>query len=151
MPRIGLVASLGIAMLCACAPPEPDATPEGPVGVGQSETSPLLASVKASTFGADSVVFSLQVTNTAAGPLELSFSSGQSFDFVVMRGAEEVWRWSSDRMFTQALRSDTLAPGETRSYSATWAPVPRASGEYTVHGRLTARNVRAEQSTQFRL
>jgi hypothetical protein len=113
--------------------------------------SPVLASVKAATFGADSAVFSLQVTNTASGPLPLSFSSGQEFDFIVLRGGQEVWRWSGEQMFTQAFRSETLAPGETRTYTATWAPLPGTSGEYTVRGRLTARNVQAEQTTQFRL
>jgi hypothetical protein len=144
------LASVGIAMLWGCAPPEPAANPEGPA-TGAAQASPLLASVKATTFAADSAVFSLQVTNTAAAPLELSFSSGQSFDFVVLRGTQEVWRWSGDQMFTQAMRSETLGPGETRTYTATWAPTPRTSGEYTVRGRLTARNVRAEQATQFRL
>ena len=139
---IGLTA---VALLIGCAPFDPGAD------AAAADASPLLASVKASTFGADSAVFSLQVTNTAAAPLELRFSSGQTFDFIVSRGAQEVWRWSSEQMFTQALRSETLAPGETRTYTATWVPVPRVSGEYTVRARLTAQNVQTEQTTSFRL
>jgi hypothetical protein len=142
MSAYRLVALAALTLLTACAAREPAAAPEG---------SPLLASVKAATFGADSAVFSLQVTNTAAAPLPLDFRSGQEFDFVVLRGTQEVWRWSGDRMFTQALRTDTLAPGETRTYSATWAPVTGSTGEYTVRAVLAARNVQVEQTTSFRL
>jgi hypothetical protein len=142
MPVFRLLALAGLASLLGCAPQDPPSAPQG---------SPLLASVKATTVGADSAVFTLQVTNTAAAPLALTFGSGQTFDFIVMRGAQEVWRWSGDRMFTQSLRSETIGPGETRTYTATWTPLPRASGDYTVRGILTALNVQAEQTTQFRL
>ena len=152
-----LVGLAGIAVLVACVPQQPAAQPEG---------SPVLSSIKATTFGSDSVAFTLQVTNTASArlvvlsvpvgrvasaPLVLEFGSGQEFDFVVSRGAQEVWRWSADRMFTQALRTDTLAPDETRTYSATWTPPPGSAGEYTIRGSLAARNVRVEQTMQFRL
>ncbi|MBW3629490.1 MAG: hypothetical protein KY464_09350 [Gemmatimonadetes bacterium] len=139
---LGLTAA---ALLVGCAQLDPGAAAES------SDPPPLLASVKASTLGTDSALFSLQITNTAATPLELRFNSGQSFDFVVTRGAQEIWRWSSEQMFTQALRSETLAPGETRTYTATWAPVPRVSGEFTVRARLTAQNAQTEQTTSFRL
>ena len=142
MSAYRMAALAALALSIGCAPREPAAAPEG---------SPLLASVKAATFGTDSAVFSLQVTNTAAGPVALDFRSGQEFDFVVLRGTQEVWRWSGDRMFTQALRSDTLAPGETRTYSASWAPLRGSAGEYTVRGVLAARNVQVEQATRFRL
>lgn len=100
---------------------------------------------------ADSVRFVLQVTNAGTQPVPLEFSSGQSFDFVVMQGARELWRWSADRMFTQAMRSETLAPSETRTFTATWAPPAGVHGELTASGFLTARGQRAEQQTRFRL
>lgn len=142
MSAFRLVALAALALWTGCAPREPPAALEG---------APLLASVKATTFGSDSAVFALQVTNTAAEALPLEFRSGQEFDFVVLRGTEEVWRWSGERMFTQALRTDTLAPGETRTYGATWSPLPGSSGEYTVRALLAARNAPVEQTTRFRL
>jgi hypothetical protein len=138
-----LLALGALALLAGCTQPDPPASPGG--------TSPLLASVQASTFGSDSAVFSLQVTNTSSAALTLNFNSGQEFDFVVMRGTQEVWRWAGDRMFTQALRSETLAPGETETYTATWAPLPGSGGEYTVRATLMARNAPVEQTTRFRL
>ena len=137
------LAIAALALLAGCAQPEPGQT--------TGEGSPLLASVRATTFGSDSAVFSLQVTNVSTAPLALSFRSGQQFDFVVLRGAQEVWRWSAEQMFTQALNTETLAPGETETYTATWAPLPGSGGEYTVRALLTARNAPVEQTTRFRL
>ena len=138
-----LLALTALVLLSGCAQPEPSAAPAG--------GSPLLASVRATTFGSDSAVFSLQVTNTRTTPLTLNFNSGQQFDFVVLRGTQEVWRYSGEMMFTQALQSETLAPGETETYTATWSPLPGSAGEYTVRALLTARNAPVEQTTRFRL
>ena len=138
-----LLALGALALLAGCTQPDPPASPGG--------ASPLLSSVQASTFGSDSAVFALQVTNTASAPLTLEFGSGQSYDFVVLRGTQEVWRWSADRMFTQALRSETLPGGATNTYTATWAPLPGSGGEYTVRATLMARNAPVEQTTRFRL
>lgn len=110
----------------------------------------LLPSLQANTFG-DSVQFVLQVTNTTPTPTELEFSSAQQFDFVVERNGSEVWRWSADQMFTQALQKRVLAPGETLTYSATWRPAPGLQGEFTAHGVLTAATHPLEQKARFRI
>lgn len=134
-----------LLMLAACAARESD---EG--GNGDRDGRPLLASLQTTTFG-DSVQFMLQVTNTGTAPVELNFSSGQSFDFVVRDGEREVWRWSADQMFTQALRTESLAPGETRTFQAMWRPGQALRGEFTAVGMLTASDHPVEQSTRFRL
>lgn len=95
--------------------------------------------------------FTLTVTNEGPDPVELSFRSGQRFDFVVEEkpaesregsgeGEKKVrWRYSDGRMFTQALESETLEPGESQSYEAVWSDPP--AGEYEVRGTSTAENV----------
>ena len=111
----------------------------------------LLPSVQVTTAN-DSVEMVLQVTNTTESPVELTFTSGQSYDFVVYDGAgTEVWRWSSEQMFTQALREERVAPGETLTYSAIWAPAPGTAGEFEVVGILTARDREVSQRTEFRI
>jgi hypothetical protein len=139
--KLLLGVSVPLLALLACAPREPAAAPSD---------SPLLPSVQA-TAGGGTVQFVLQVTNVSEGPVELHFPSGQSFDFVVRQGGREVWRWSGDRMFTQALRFETLAVGETRTYEASWTPPSGAEAEYVVTGVLTATDRRVEQSARFRL
>ncbi len=80
------------------------------------------------------VRFTYAVTNDGETPVELSFRSGQSFDVWVERDGDERWRYSDGRMFTQALRSETLEPGETTRYSTTWEDP--ASGEYEARAVL---------------
>jgi hypothetical protein len=64
---------------------------------------------------ADKLHFTLSVRNNTSKMLELRFPDGQTHDFVVKDFAgKEVWRWSQGRMFTSAMRSETLrGKGET--------------------------------------
>lgn len=110
----------------------------------------LVLSVQAETAG-DTVRFTLQVTNAGTAPVELTFPTGQTFDFVVRDGDREVWRWSQGRMFTQMLQTVTLAAGETQTYTATWAPPAGLSGNLQVFGTLTALDHRVQQGAHFRL
>lgn len=142
MQRRQLLRSLPLLLATACAPPGAPAPDDAAGG--------LIASVQANAAG-DSVTFLLQVTNTSRTPAELTFPSSQEFDFSVERGGRNVWTWSGDRMFAQALRNVTLRAGETRTYEATWRPGPGASGEHVVTGVLTAVEPEIRQSTRFRL
>jgi hypothetical protein len=142
-PLLALAVALSTA--CAAAGTAPAAGTTSAAGA-----DPLVASLQVATF-ADSVNFALQVTNAGSAPVELEFTSGQTHDFVVSRAGAELWRWSADRMFTQALRSETLAPGETRAFEGTWRVPAGTRGELVARGFLTARGRRAEQQAAFRL
>lgn len=139
---------LVLAAVAACTSQHLNA--ERPAVSEQARAGALVSSLQVEP-SADGVRFLLQVTNGGTQPMALQFSSGQSFDFVVTQDGRELWRWSADRMFTQALRSETLAPGETRTFSATWNPPAGVHGELVASGFLTARGQRAEQQTRFRL
>lgn len=111
----------------------------------------LLPSVQVTTAN-DSVEFVLQVTNTTDAPVALTFPSGQTYDFVVYDGSgREVWWWSAEQMFTQAVREETVAPGETRTYSEVWVPAPGTTGTFEVEGVLTVSNREVRQRTSFRV
>lgn len=144
MRKLLLHAALAILLAgtSACAPR--GTVSQTPAG------GPLVSSLQVEP-SADSVRLVLQVTNAQDAPVELEFRSGQSFDFVVLQGERELWRWSADRMFTQALRSETLAPGETRTYTASWAPPAGLRAELVARGFLTAAGHRAEQQSHFRI
>lgn len=95
----------------------------------------------------DGVRFAFTVTNTAGEPRELHFRSGQTADVVVLEGDREVWRWSDGRLFTQALRTETLAAGEAMTHEATWdAP---AAGEYDAVATLEADDADVEARASF--
>lgn len=136
----GLLLALVLMAGCSTNAPAPE----------QRSEEPLLTSLQV-TMAAGQVSFTLQVTNVSSEPVELNFNSGQSADFVVTRGGERIWRWSDDQMFTQALRQEVLAPGDSRSYQAEWQPAAGLAGEFTARGMLTAREHRPEQAAQFSL
>jgi len=100
----------------------------------------LEATLDASVDG--TVAFTFSVTNTGDAPVDLQFRSGQVADVAVFDDGEEVWRWSDGRMFTQALQSKTLDPGESMRQQFSWEePQP---GTYTATGTLaTDRDVEA--------
>ena len=147
--RLALAA---LALLAACVRPGPlaPATAAGSeAGGGAAEPLVTTLSVQPS---ADSVRFLLQVTNATQAPLTLHFRSGQSYDFAVSDGGRPVWTWSQEMMFTQALRSVTLAPGETRAYAETWRPAASLRGrQLSVTARLASSSHPVERTQAFRL
>ena len=127
-------------LFVGCAPRAPAADPD----------PALLASIQAMV-ASDSVHFLMQVTNTGVRPIPIEFSSAQMFELIVHQDDMVLWNSSAGQAFAQALRSDTIAAGETRSFQVSWAPPATARGELSVTGVL--RNVQApvQQSTRFSL
>lgn len=147
MPAILLIA---VALALAACTPVPSAEGPAPLPGAGDAASPLIASLSVQP-GADSVRLTLQVTNAGTTPVTLSFSSGQSYDFAVRSGGTTLWTWSADRGFIQALRSETLAAGETRTWSEGWTPPRGTSGTLTAVARLTSTSHPVERATEFRL
>lgn len=145
MPTVArFLALLPLAALAACAAaagvaPSPD-----------ERGGPLVSSLQVQTYP-DSVRFVLQVTNATRAPIPITFPTGQSAEFTVSRDGRELWRWSADRGFTQAVRQETLAPGETRTYEATWNPPAGITGQLVARAVLTSSDQRVEQASYFAL
>lgn len=78
----------------------------------------------------------LRLTNLSGTRTELTFPTSQQYDFWVMQGTDEVWRWSDDQAFTQALEKRTIDPQQAITLSEVW--VPERSGGYVVHGEVKA-------------
>lgn len=148
---IGLaLAGVGVMVqTSACAPKD-----GGMEGTNASDTArtgdPLVATLEVEE-GGSGVRLLLHVTNSGTAPVQLEFRSGQRFDFAVTRpDGREVWRWSADRMFTQALGSEELGPGESLRYDATWDPRGE-TGEFVATGEVSASGRTIRQSTRFEL
>lgn len=141
----------GLLVLVACSPQPAADDPAVPGEAGPVSAEPaaaLVATLEADQFR-DSVSFTYRVTNVSEQPVELNFSSGQSFDVVVESGGTEIWRWSDDRLFTQAIRQVAIAAGETLSFDATWMPASPVSGSVQASAMLTSREHNAEQRLQL--
>jgi hypothetical protein len=144
-----LVLSLVVGLVGACAQPAPVERAERVV-IEAPMNEELAASLHAEVLG-DTVHMALRATNATGEVVDLTFPSGQSFDFVVLQDGREVWRWSEDRMFTQAIRHERMEPGETRIHEAEWVAPAEISGEVLVRGFLTAQEHRLEQQIRVRL
>jgi hypothetical protein len=97
-----------------------------------------------------SVRLALHVINTGKKRVELTFPSGQTYDFVILDSLDrEVWRWGKGRMFTQALRNKLLAGGETFDVEETFRSSSLAPGRYTAKGTLTSQNYPLVQRAEF--
>lgn len=97
------------------------------------------------TVGENEVTFEFSVANTGDSPVDVRFNSGQTADvFVYEAGTEPadpedgdpVWQWSGDRFFTQALRDETIAPGESITEELVWDDPE--SGSFVAIGTLAA-------------
>jgi uncharacterized repeat protein (TIGR01451 family) len=95
----------------------------------------------------DDVQFTFTVTNDGDDPVDLSFSDALEADFAVLDDGTERWRFSEGRMFAQMLGSETLDPGGTTTYEATWDDPE--SGEYTAVASLEARQHDCESRVEF--
>jgi len=98
---------------------------------------------------ADKLRFTLSVRNNTSKMLELRFPDGQTHDFVVKDFAGKVvWRWSEGRMFTSAMRSETLkGKGETQ-FEETW-DTNGQHGSFTAVAVLRSNNFPIESTVQF--
>jgi hypothetical protein len=144
------LAAIAMAFFAACHPAVVQA-PAPHVGDAAGPAGPLITTLQTDA-APDSVRFTLQVTNGSQVPVTLNFSSGQSYDFTVRDGGATVWTWSADRAFMQALRSETLAPGQTLGWSETWHPAASLRGHtLTATARLTSTSHPVERTQTFRL
>ncbi|HEU0302609.1 MAG TPA: BsuPI-related putative proteinase inhibitor [Longimicrobium sp.] len=148
-PRRRILLLLLLAALPACTrplPPPPDGMPPPP----QPPPPALVTSLHVET-AADTVVLALRVTNPHQAPVQVAFLSGQTYDFAVLGGGREIWRWSADRGFTQAVQTLTLEPGGTWSFGERWVRPPGIRGELTAVGRLTSSTHAVERTAVFRV
>lgn len=97
---------------------------------------------------ADEVRFALAVVNDSRQRLELNFPNGQTREFVVLDSAgRERWRWSTGRLFTQAMQNKLLAAGDTVLYAERW--VEAEPGRYTVVAVLRSGNFPLTRRADF--
>lgn len=82
------------------------------------------------------------IKNRTNSPITYNFSSGKKYDIWIMLGNTEVYRMSRGRMYTQALTSLAIAPGETKTFSVQWDQKDQngkqvGPGTYVVYAQLT--------------
>lgn len=86
----------------------------------------------------DTVIFDFELVSDHSEAKELKFGSGQQFEVVITNEeAEEVYRYSDDKFFTQALVFKTINPGESLKWHDEW-DMTNKDGEKLTSGKYKA-------------
>jgi hypothetical protein len=110
---------------------------------------PRLASRFQVKLDRDGVEFALDLTNETKKHIELTFPNGQTHEFVVVDSVgREIWRWSSSRMFTQAVQNKLLSSGESMRVAEHWDH-PTRHGKYTAIATLNSTNYPIQERADF--
>jgi hypothetical protein len=100
---------------------------------------------------ANTLHFALNVTNAGKKGVELTFPSGQEYDFAVQDSVgREVYRWGKGRMFTQSLQNKVIGGGETMRFEE-HAPASLPRGSYTAVATLRSSNYPVQERVAFEL
>jgi hypothetical protein len=96
----------------------------------------------------DTVTLDFRVANGGGSPVKLTYGTSQRYDFVVVDEAgAEVWRWSAERMFAQAVTEETLAAGAAVEYREVWVAPKR--GRYRAVASLVSLDHGIGLETEF--
>ena len=96
----------------------------------------------------DAVHFQLRVTNTTSKRVELTFASGQAYDFIIVDSiGREIWRWAEGRTFTQSVQNKLLGKGEGLTIKEKWTP--SKSGKYAAIAVLRSTNYPLQERIEF--
>lgn len=148
-----LVLALALGACGTDAPPPAQDTdtdvPEATPGAdAPDEGMELLLAVDQMTYapGSEMQIF-LQLSNRSDQARTLSFRTGQRYDLVILDAAGgEVWRWSDDRSFIQALAEETLEAGQEGPAWEETLSAPTTPGEYRLRATVPSEgtDLRAE-------
>ncbi len=137
-------ALLLIAAGCGSEEAEPV---NGSDGSGEKQVAPGgLAVLGEAKPGKESVHFTVTLTNNGDKEAEIEFTSGQKFEVTVADpDGNEIYRYSDGRMFTQALETITLKPGESKSWSDEWKTEQAPAGNYKAALSVTASKINGKE------
>jgi hypothetical protein len=98
----------------------------------------------------EQIKFNMSLKNQSERSVEFQFSTGQKFELVVYDSDhKERYRYSKDKMFTQAFQNLTLEPGETYDFTDEWKEVPEpGTYEVKVTFKGKAENLKQVQAVQ---
>jgi hypothetical protein len=151
---IWLLCAAAIALACVpraqTRPARADSVAAAPGEADLSLRDTLASSLDVNVSGGE-VRLVFHVTNRTDRKVEITFPSGQRYDFAVLdAGGRELWRWGADRMFTQAIQTRLLDPNETMTADERWNAGGR-TGRFTAVATLRSSNYPLEQRVEFTL
>lgn len=79
----------------------------------------------------------IELKNQTENAQVLEFTSGQQYDMWIKdESGKQVFHWAEGKMFTQAMKTETLQPGESKVFSVA---MPKLEpGTYTIRFKVTS-------------
>lgn len=106
---------------------------------GEGDTSMVSWDAKVRPY-ADHLEINLIVRNNTDHPIQLEFPTSKLYDFSIMDGNREVFRFSKGKYYLQAFQYVKLASGEEKNWTIDWDYQQEgkrvSSGKYTLIARL---------------
>jgi len=94
------------------------------------------------------VRFALHVINSTGKRVEITYPSGQAYDFVVQDSiGRDVWHWAEGHMFTQSVQNKLLSKGERIDIAEEWTPTK--PGKYVAIALLRSTNFPVQERAEF--
>ncbi|NEU29713.1 hypothetical protein GN156_02850 [bacterium LRH843] len=88
----------------------------------------------------------LTVTNEQDDESSLEFTSGQLYEMILTNDhGDEVYRYSSNRMFIMMLTQQLFSPGETKTFEEDIPLAELSAGNYKLHTELIVKGVDGEE------
>ena len=114
--------------------------PAPPIGVSPSASLPATLSARVDSL----VTLTLTVTNPASSPVQVTFTSGQRYDFTIVDASTgaALWRWSAARSFAQVLSTQSVPANGSLVFTEAWKPTAR--GNLIAIGSLVSASHRAD-------
>jgi hypothetical protein len=149
LPR--LITVLGIVAICMGATTDSCSINNGNNG-GSSDNPDFVTDLKLQDINdqitdsfaqAETITLVLTVRNRLDTAATVQFTTGRTFDFVVVREntSEVVWKWSTGRPFSQSSTELNFAANETKTFTFDWNQqdnnrLQLPSGDYEARGVL---------------
>lgn len=146
MIRVLMVLGL-ILLLAACGTDEASKDPESEPTNGQANEQPEKPSegngivagqmeLNVLSFEEDKVIIELK--NQMERPQVMEFTSGQQYDMWIRdENGKEVFHWGEGKMFTQAMKTETIEPGGSKAFTVA---LPKLDpGTYKIRFKVTSK------------
>ncbi|MFH1386415.1 MAG: BsuPI-related putative proteinase inhibitor [bacterium] len=106
----------------------------------ENKYQPVLVLEKHDFQAGEPVKLTIILSNESGSIVKDVFSSGQSYDFIVLDDNNNIiWQWSNKKVFTMAIRPIVLRPGENLVFTEIWDQVDNLKdkvkpGKYFIKG-----------------
>jgi len=109
------------------------------VGIRYAPPTVTLTTGKLSYSPGEAIDWRYTLYNGNDHPLDLTFTSAQTYDLILSQGGKMVARWSTGKMFADVMSTRTVMMGETMELKGSWElPAKLALGTYDLEFVLTS-------------